>query len=91
MIAVILIVFSIFPILWIISASLNPTGTLATQTLIPKNPGFGNYQTLISLDQFPFWLWFLNSIKIATITSVLSLAITRWRHTPSRASASAAA
>ena len=43
-IAVILIAFSIFPILWMISASLNPTGTLATQTLIPKNAGFGNYR-----------------------------------------------
>jgi ABC-type glycerol-3-phosphate transport system permease component len=32
-IAVILIIFSIFPILWMISASLNPTGTLATQKL----------------------------------------------------------
>jgi len=75
-IAVLLIIFSIFPILWVISASLNPTGTLATQTLIPKNPGFGNYLTLLRMDQFPFWNWFLNSIKIASITSVLSLAIT---------------
>lgn len=75
-IAVLLIIFSIFPILWVISASLNPTGTLATQTLIPKSPGFGNYLTLLRMDQFPFWNWFLNSIKIASITSVLSLAIT---------------
>jgi len=34
-IAVILIIFSIFPILWVLSASFNPTGTLATQKLIP--------------------------------------------------------
>jgi len=74
--AAFLILFSIFPVLWVLSASLNPTGTLATQTLIPKNPGFGNYLTLLRMDQFPFWTWFLNSIKIATITSVLSLAIT---------------
>jgi len=75
-VAVILILFSIFPVLWVVSASLNPTGTLATQTLIPKNPGIGNYQALLTLDQFPFWTWFLNSIKVAGITSVLSLAIT---------------
>jgi ABC-type maltose transport system permease subunit len=31
---------------------------------------------LLRLDQFPFWAWFLNSIKIASITSVLSLSIT---------------
>ena len=75
-VAVILILFSIFPVLWVISASLNPTGTLATQTLIPKNPGFDNYHTLLTLDEFPFWSWFLNSIKVAGTTSVLSLAIT---------------
>src|SRR4030042_932039 len=75
-VAVFLIIFSIFPVLWVISASLNPTGTLATQTLIPKNPGFGNYLTLLRMDQFPFWTWFLNSLKIATITSVASLTIT---------------
>jgi arabinogalactan oligomer/maltooligosaccharide transport system permease protein len=75
-VAVILIIFSIFPILWMISASLNPTGSLATQTLIPPNPGLGNYRTLLTSGQFPFWTWFGNSIKISVITSLLSLAIT---------------
>ena len=75
-IAVILIIFSIFPVLWMISASLNPTGSLATQTLIPKNAGLGNYRTLLTSNEFPFWRWFGNSLKIATITSVLSLSIT---------------
>jgi arabinogalactan oligomer/maltooligosaccharide transport system permease protein len=75
-VAVMLITFSVFPVLWVISASLNPTGTLATQTLIPKNPGLGNYRTLLTTDQFPFWTWFWNSLKVAGTTSVLSLAIT---------------
>ncbi len=75
-VALILIFFSVFPILWVISASFNPTGSLATQTLIPTNPGFGNYQALAVSGDFPFWRWFFNSIKIASITSVLSLSIT---------------
>ncbi len=75
-IALILIIFSIFPILWMISASFNPTGSLATQTLIPSNPGLGNYRTLLTSGQFPFWTWFGNSIKISVIVSVVSLAIT---------------
>jgi len=75
-VAVVLIIFSIFPILWMISASLNPTGSLATQKLIPDNPGFGNYRTLLTSGQFPFWTWFGNSLKISIITSLLSLAIT---------------
>lgn len=75
-VAVFLIIFSIFPILWVISASINPTGSLATQKLIPENPGWGNYQTLLESGEFPFWTWFGNSVKIALITDVLSLSIT---------------
>jgi arabinogalactan oligomer/maltooligosaccharide transport system permease protein len=73
-IAVLLIIFSIFPILWVISASLNATGSLATQTLIPRNPSLENYQTLMTA--VPYWTWFGNSIKVAGITAVFSLAIT---------------
>jgi len=75
-IAGILIVFSVFPVLWMVSASINPTGTLATQRLIPENAGVGNYRELLGSVQFPYWRWMANSIKIASITSVLSLSIT---------------
>jgi ABC-type maltose transport system permease subunit len=75
-IAVILIIFSLFPILWVISASFDPTGSLATQTLLPRNAGVGNYSELLNSRDFPFWTWFGNSIKISTITSVIALAIT---------------
>jgi arabinogalactan oligomer/maltooligosaccharide transport system permease protein len=75
-VAILLIIFAVFPILWVLSASLNPTSSLATQKLIPENAGLDNYRTLVQTDQFPFWTWFWNSIKISTITSVLSLAIT---------------
>ncbi|NIM92271.1 MAG: ABC transporter permease subunit [Anaerolineales bacterium] len=75
-VAAFLIIFSVFPILWVISASFSPTGTLATQTLIPENAGLGNYQELLASEQFPFWTWFFNSFKIASITSILSLSIT---------------
>ena len=75
-VAVILIIFSIFPIIWMISASFNPSGNLSTQTLIPKNAGLDNYRQLLNSTEFPFWTWFWNSIKIASITSILSLAIT---------------
>jgi ABC-type maltose transport system permease subunit len=73
-IAAVLIIFSIFPVLWVISASLNPTGSLATQKLIPEHPGLENYRIL--METIPFWKWFGNSIKIAGIASVVSLAIT---------------
>ena len=81
-IALILIIFSIFPVLWIISASLDPTNSLATQSLIPKNFGFQNYVRLFGQDpnyQFgdiTYWRWWINSIKISGISTILSLSIT---------------
>ncbi|MCS6993747.1 MAG: sugar ABC transporter permease [Anaerolineales bacterium] len=75
-IAILLIIFSVFPVLWMISASFNPTGSLATQTLIPPNAGLDNYRKLLTSQEFPFWRWMWNSIKISSITSVLSLSIT---------------
>jgi len=81
-IALFLIFFSIFPVLWIISASFSSTQSLSTQTLIPAKVSFVNYQRLFGLDPnykfgdlvFQKWIW--NSVKISTISTVLSLAIT---------------
>lgn len=81
-IAVILIFFSIFPVLWIASASFDNSQSLATQTLIPANAGFNNYRDLFGKnpdyefgDLF-YWKWVWNSVKIATITTLLSISIT---------------
>lgn len=74
-IALILIIFAIFPVLWVVSASFNPTGSLATQKLIPRNPGLGNYRELMA-GEYPFWRWFGNSVYISAISAVGSLAIT---------------
>ncbi len=82
LIALVLIIFAIFPVLWIVSAALDPTNSLATQKLIPENAGLINFQRLFNQDpsyQFGdvyFGKWLLNSIKISTITTVLSLSIT---------------
>ena len=56
-IAVILILFAVFPVLWIISAAFNPADTLATQTLIPRNAGLDNFTELFNSPVFPYWTW----------------------------------
>ena len=49
-IALFLIFFSVFPVLWIISASFSSTQSLSTQTLIPARPSLPNYARLFGLD-----------------------------------------
>ena len=81
-IALALIFFAIFPVLWIISASFSSTQSLSTQTLIPDRFSLVNYQRLFGLDptyrfgDLVFQKWIFNSVKIATISTVLSLGIT---------------
>ncbi|MEJ2749873.1 MAG: sugar ABC transporter permease [Anaerolineae bacterium] len=78
----ILIIFSIFPVLWIVSASFDNSQSLATQQLIPDNAGFNNYRDLFGLNpdyefgNLSYWKWVWNSVKIATITTFLSVSIT---------------
>lgn len=81
-VAVFLILFSIFPVLWIISASFDNSNSLATQSLIPANAGIKNYQRLLNLDpnfnygDLNYWVWLWNSVKISAITTVLGLSLT---------------
>lgn len=81
-IALLLIFFAIFPVLWIISASFSSSQSLSTQTLIPARPSILNYQRLFGLDpnytfgDLVYQKWIFNSVKISTISTILSLAIT---------------
>jgi ABC-type maltose transport system permease subunit len=75
-VALFLMFFAVFPVIWIVSASLNPADTLATQRLIPRNASFENYRELLNNPVFPYMKWVGNSIKISTITTLLSLSIT---------------
>ncbi len=81
-IAVLLIIFAIFPVLWIISASLDNSNSLATQSLIPQNMGLKNYGRLFNLDanfsfgELFYWKWLFNSVKVAGISTILSISLT---------------
>lgn len=82
-IALFLIFFSIFPVLWIASASFNSSQSLATQTsLIPPRPSLVNYQRLFGMDpnykfgDLIYQKWIFNSVKVSGISTILSIAIT---------------
>jgi ABC-type maltose transport system permease subunit len=81
-VAIFLIMFAIFPVLWIISASLDNSNSLATQNLIPRNLGLNNYRDLFGLNKdyefgdLFYWRWLWNSVKISGISTILSLSLT---------------
>lgn len=79
---VIAVAFALFPVLFIISSALNPTGQLSTQGLLPRvdDPSrlFDNFRGLLidNLRVYPFWRWLLNSFVVASISTVLTVLIT---------------
>ncbi len=75
-IAVVLILFAVIPALWVVSASLNPAKSLVGGTFFPQNPGIINYQELVSNQFFPYLTWLFNSLKIASITTILTVFLT---------------
>lgn len=75
-VVILALLFALFPIIWIISAAFNPAGTMATQRLIPTNASLANFDELLNDPLHPFFLWLWNSIKVASITSVLAVFVT---------------
>ena len=82
-VGVIALVFGAFPVLYVISASLNPLGTVASTGLIPTKVSLVNYQHLLSGARGPF----LRTV-VATAQVFLSLlgayAFSRFRFTGRR-------
>ncbi len=74
--AAFLILFSIFPVLWIVSAAINPVNDLASQQLIPANASLVNFRQLVSNPIFPFFTWLKNSLIISTASTLLTLSLT---------------
>jgi len=67
--------FSVFPLVWMISAAFDVTGQLSTQQLIPIHAGFDNFTALFSNTEKPFLVWARNSIVIAVTASIMQTVI----------------
>jgi len=80
-----LIALTLFPLLAVVSISLRP-GNFATGSLIPTDVSFEHWKLALGIPHvmpdgtlvkppFPVLLWLWNSIKVATISAVLIVAI----------------
>lgn len=76
LLAIVMLTFALFPVLWIVSASFNPTGSLVGQPLIPSNPTLANYERLFNNPVNPYPRWYVNSLFVATTVTIVATAIT---------------
>lgn len=58
------VVFSVFPLVYVLSASLNPAGTLITANNLFSRVSLSGYIDLFNRPQQPYAAWFLNTLFI---------------------------
>ncbi len=70
---VLVVVYALFPVLWILSLSLKPTSSVKDGKLIPSQITFDNYKGIFHGDIFTSAL--INSIGIGLITTLIAVVI----------------
>lgn len=72
-VAIVLSAFALLPLLYVVSASLNPQGTLTGSNRLFSQVGLDSYTRLLNSGQYPFKEWFVNSMIIGATTAVCSV------------------
>ena len=69
-VGIVVVVFALFPIVFVISSSLNPQGTLTGSNALFSEIGLDSYVRILTNPEVPFTAWFANTLIIAGITAV---------------------
>ncbi|WP_278102525.1 sugar ABC transporter permease [Microbacterium proteolyticum] len=69
LVGIAMLIFSAFPLLYVLSAALNPGGTLLTANGLFQTISVDSFVRLFSLPQQPFAAWFVNSLVIGLVTA----------------------
>ena len=67
--------FSLFPLVWMISAAFDVTGQISTQQLIPLHRGLDNFQQLFASTGKPYLTWGRNSLVVAFSAAAMQVVI----------------
>ncbi|MEW5866458.1 MAG: sugar ABC transporter permease [Bacillota bacterium] len=66
----------LYPVLWIVSCSLKATAGLVGSSLIPSEITLENYRRIFTDNNINFPLWFFNTTKVSSLSSLGALALT---------------
>jgi arabinogalactan oligomer / maltooligosaccharide transport system permease protein len=64
------LVFALFPIAWVLSASLNYSGSLSAQQFLPEQWTLRHYRRLLSGELAPYLRWMANTVMIGVAVVV---------------------
>jgi arabinogalactan oligomer / maltooligosaccharide transport system permease protein len=72
-VGIIAVLWALFPISYIISAALNPLGTLVSTTVIPREVSFSNFEQLFTTPSIQFPQWALNTLIVCTVVTFVQI------------------
>ncbi len=70
--AVTAVLYAIFPLIYVLSASLSATGRLGDNRLF-RTLSLANYQELLASGNYPYLAWFTNTLIIGLTTSMITV------------------
>ncbi|BDR52286.1 sugar ABC transporter permease [Bombiscardovia nodaiensis] len=73
LVGIVACIFAGFPILYVLSASLNEQGTLISSNSMFSSVSWGNYFQLFHMPQQPYGNWYINTIVIGLLTAAMSV------------------
>jgi len=68
-VGVLAVLFAVFPVLYLLSAALNPLGSVVTTSLIPRRVSTENFSALFDSRSRPFGRWLLNTFIVCTVVT----------------------
>lgn len=75
LVALVGVAFSLYPVVWILSAAFNSVDNLQTARLIPADITIANFKELFESTLYPVDTWLVNTWKVALIASVLNVSL----------------
>jgi arabinogalactan oligomer / maltooligosaccharide transport system permease protein len=75
LVALIGVAFSLYPVVWILSAAFNSVDNLQTARLIPADVTIANFKELFESTLYPVDTWLLNTWKVALVASALNVSL----------------
>jgi len=73
LVGIAIVAFSVFPLLFVLSSSLNPHGTLTGSNTLFSQVGLDSYIRIITDPTNPYPLWYVNTLIIASLTALLTV------------------
>jgi len=69
LVGIVTVLFAIFPLVYVLSASLNPSGTLVGSNQLFRTIDLGNYVELFQRPSQPYAAWFGNTLVIGIVSA----------------------